>query len=167
MRLHEETYNALNELVKMCFEMNAVADNIYYNMANLYYNNSAEKFHHSYAHAWGSVADMISDEMLKLNARPVRLPVGGSEEEYDSLELMMAVNAAAVNKVFEKCKEIVDLADMLDDVDIRIFGENLLNGVLLNYVKQADEWLKVTKSVPAYHFDIHFDDYTHFIPVLD
>ena len=110
---------------------------------------------------------MISDEMLKLNARPIRLPVDGSEEEYDNLELMMAVNAAAVNKVFKKCKEIVDLADLLDDVDIRIFGENLLNGVLLNYVKQADEWLKVIKSVPAHHFDIHFDDYTHFIPVLD
>ena len=167
MRIHEETYNALNELTKMCFEMNAVADNIYYNMADLYYNHSAELFHHSYAHAWPQVADMISDEMLKLNARPVRLPVDGSSEKYDNLELMMAVNAAAVNKVFEKCKEIVDLADLLDDVDIRIFGENLLNGVLLNYVKQADEWLKVIKSVPAYHFDIHFDDYTHFIPVLD
>ena len=164
MRIHEETYNALNELTKMCFEMNAVADNIYYNMADLY---SAELFHHSYAHAWPQVADMISDEMLKLNARPVRLPVDGSSEKYDNLELMMAVNAAAVNKVFEKCKEIVDLADMLDDVDIRIFGENLLNGVLLNYVKQADEWLQVTKTVPAYQFDIHFSDYTHFIPIVD
>ena len=167
MRIHEETYNALNELTKMCFEMNAVADNIYYNMADLYYNHSAELFHHSYAHAWPQVADMISDEMLKLNARPVRLPVDGSSEKYDNLELMMAVNAAAVNKVFEKCKEIVDLADMLDDVDIRIFGENLLNGVLLNYVKQADEWLQVTKTVPAYQFDIHFSDYAHFIPIVD
>ena len=167
MRIHEETYNALNELTKMCFEMNAVADNIYYNMADLYYNHSAELFHHSYAHAWPQVADMISDEMLKLNARPVRLPVDGSSEKYDNLELMMAVNAAAVNKVFEKCKEIVELADMLEDVEIRIFGENLLNDVLLNYVKQSDEWLAVIKTVPAYQFDIHFEDYTHFIPIVE
>lgn len=105
MRLHEETYNALNELMKMCFEMNAVADNIYYNMANLYYNHSAELFHHSYAHAWGQVADMISDEMLKLNARPIRLPVEGANEEYDNLELMMAVNSAAVNKVLRSVRK--------------------------------------------------------------
>lgn len=105
MRIHEETYNALNELAKMCFEMNAVADNIYYNMADLYYNHSAELFHHSYAHAWPQVADMISDEMLKLNARPVRLPVDGSSEKYDNLELMMAVNAAAVNKVLRSARK--------------------------------------------------------------
>ena len=51
MRIHEETYNALNELTKMCFEMNAVADNIYYNMADLYYNHSAELFHHKIGRA--------------------------------------------------------------------------------------------------------------------
>ena len=105
MRLHQETYDALNELIGMCFSMNAVADNIYYNMANAYYNHSAEKFHHSYAHAWGQIADMISDEMLKLNARPVRLPVEGSVEEYENLALAMAVNSAAVNKVLRSARK--------------------------------------------------------------
>lgn len=164
--MHDETYKALNELVQMCFQQNALADNIFYNLADKYLLVAGDIWHHSYAHAWGGVADMITDEMLKLNARPIRIGLVDETDKYGSVGTMMAVNLVAMEKIFKKCKEIVEIADMMDDVDIRIFGENLLNGTLLPFLKQSHEWVNAAKTLSEYQFNIHFDDYTHFISIV-
>ena len=71
MKISEATYNQLNELLMLSFDCNARADNLAYNIDYSRYPNINEIYHHGFAHKFPQLADIISDLMIQLNARPV------------------------------------------------------------------------------------------------
>ena len=83
MRMTEESRNLMNNLATLCFDANAVIDNLAYNLDYLMFCNIAEMVHHHVAHVMPVWADEITDKMLILSARPIRGDIGGYDEEYD------------------------------------------------------------------------------------
>ena len=50
MRMTDGTYSAMNQLMADCFNMNAVIDNLAYNLDYLYFNRIGDLVHHNMAH---------------------------------------------------------------------------------------------------------------------
>ena len=65
----------MNALAAMCFDANAAIDNLAYNLDYHYYNQIAEVVHLHVAHVMPEWADMVTNKLLELSARPVRLPI--------------------------------------------------------------------------------------------
>lgn len=168
MKISEATYNQLNELIKKSFECNAQADNFAYNIDYTRYPNIAEVYHHSFAHKFPQLADVISEMMIKLNARPVRRPVAGFESEYLALNDLFADNDRMVEDYRQEIRKTIDIADMNDDYEVRIEMEEFLRS-FLPYVKQADIWRNKAEQYSAdpWQFDVHFKELTTFIPLVD
>lgn len=168
MKISEATYNQLNELIKKSFECNAQADNFAYNIDYTRYPNIAEVYHHSFAHKFPQLADVISEMMIKLNARPVRRPVAGFESEYLALTDLFADNDRMVEDYRQEIRKTIDIADMNDDYEVRIEMEEFLRS-FLPYVKQADIWRNKAEqySTDPWQFDVHFKELTTFIPLVE
>lgn len=61
MRMSRDSYEAMNKLVAMLFNANAIIDNLAYSLDYHYYNRIAEIVHHYVAHAMPALADEVSD----------------------------------------------------------------------------------------------------------
>lgn len=164
MKISEPTYNQLNELIKFSFECNARADNFAYNIDYRRYPNIADMYHHLFAHKFPELADVISDLMVRLNARPVRKPIKGFEGEYNSLLDLFIDNDSMVEAYRQEIRKTIDIADMNDDYEVRIAMENFLLE-FLPYVKQADIWRFYAEEYKDDYksFDVHFGKLTTFI----
>ena len=81
MKISEATYNQLNNLLQKSFDCNAQADNLAYNIDYTRYPLTADVYHHSFAHVFPQLADVISDLMIKLNARPIRKGINTYDKE--------------------------------------------------------------------------------------
>lgn len=162
--MSEESYDRLNALTAMCFNANAVFDNLAYNLDYHYYANISKVVHLHVAHVMPEWADLITEEMIQLSARPVRRVIGGYDTDYQDLKEIFTVMLNTLLELRQATRNLIDAADMDGDDEVRIFGEEFLT-ILKPYVKQAEEWINAAEVLDAKDFNIHILDYTHFIPL--
>lgn len=160
MRMAEETYNDMNSLIGECFNANAIIDNLAYNLDFFYYNEIAKIVHLKVAHVMPEWADMISDKMLELSARPIRKDIGGYEKEYSDIVRIFDVLHATIVHLLAKTRDLISTSDMNGDDEVRIFSENLLE-IISVYVKQTEEWVNAASVLSPHELNIHIKEYTH------
>lgn len=168
MKISDATYNQLNMLLQKSFDCNAQADNLAYNIDYTRYPLIVDVYHHSFAHIFPQLADVVSDLMIKLNARPVRLGLPTYENEYLSLLDIFIDNDRMAEEYRQEIRKTIDIADMNNDYEVRIAMEDFLFK-FLPYVKQSDIWrfkAEQYKECPQ-EFDVHFKELTTFIPVAE
>lgn len=163
MRMSESSYLNMNNLATLCFDANAVIDNLAYSLDYHYYNKIGEMVHHNVAHVMPVWADLISDEMLLLGGKPFRGLIGEYKEDYVELEKVFVVLYELLMKLRSACVEMIESADLNDDDEVRIFGEDFLQNHISPFIKQTEEWLNAARSMDGWRFNDHIKDYTHFI----
>ena len=162
MRMSVESYNKLNELVGKCFNANAAVDNLAYNLSYHYYNEIEKIVHLRVAHELPVLADQISDKMLELSARPIRIGIGGFDKEYESLTEIFEELFKIFADLLENTRKLINIADLNEDDEVRIFCEEFLTKLSL-FVKQAEEWVHASKAMDPNTLNVHIKEYTHFI----
>ena len=162
MRMTLNSYNNMNELVRKCFDANAIIDNLAYNLDFYYYNQIAEVVHHKVAHVMPVWADIVSDKMLELSARPVRKGIGEYDVDIPNLKEIFKILLETFYDIREFTRNLIESADMNGDDEVRIFGEEFLMRVS-PFIKQAEEWVNASERLNENELNIHFDLYTHFI----
>ena len=162
MRMSNKSYNNMNALAAMCFDANAFIDNLAYSLDYHYYNKIAEVVHLHVAHIMPEWADLLTDQMLELSARPVRLNINGYNKDYEDVKDVFAALLETLMGISSFTKDLIESADMSGDDEVRIFGEEFLMKVS-PFIKQAEEWSNAAKVMDPYSLNIHIKDYTHFI----
>ena len=162
MRMTEETYRNLNLLAGRCFNANAVVDNLAYNLDYYYYNEIAKIVHLRVAHLLPELADKITDKMLELSARPIRVDIQGYDADYPNLPDIFAVLLKEMTGLLEETRRLIGVSDMNGDDEVRIFLEEFLGEISL-LVKQAEEWEHAASIMDAHTLNVHIKEYTHFI----
>lgn len=162
MRMSNKSYNNMNALAAMCFDANAFIDNLAYSLDYHYYNKIAEVVHLHVAHIMPEWADLITDQMLELSARPVRLNINGYNKDYEDVKDVFAALLETLMGISSFTKDLIESADMSGDDEVRIFGEEFLMKVS-PFIKQAEEWSNAAKIMDPHSLNIHIKDYTHFI----
>lgn len=152
----------MNALAAMCFDANAFIDNLAYSLDYHYYNKIAEVVHLHVAHIMPEWADLITDQMLELSARPVRLNINGYNKDYEDVKDVFAALLETLMGISSFTKDLIESADMSGDDEVRIFGEEFLMKVS-PFIKQAEEWSNAAKIMDPHSLNIHIKDYTHFI----
>lgn len=162
MRMSNKSYNNMNALAAMCFDANASIDNLAYSLDYHYYNKIAEVVHLHVAHIMPEWADLITDQMLELSARPVRLNINGYNKDYEDVKDVFAALLETLMGISSFTKDLIESADMSGDDEVRIFGEEFLMKVS-PFIKQAEEWSNAAKIMDPNSLNIHIKNYTHFI----
>ena len=152
----------MNALAAMCFDANASIDNLAYSLDYHYYNKIAEVVHLHVAHIMPEWADLVTDQMLELSARPVRLNINGYNKDYEDVKDVFAALLETLMGISSFTKDLIESADMSGDDEVRIFGEEFLMKVS-PFIKQAEEWSNAAKIMDPNSLNIHIKDYTHFI----
>ena len=162
MRISQVTYDKMNGLASKCFDANAAFDNLAYNLEYNYYPNIAKAVHLKVAHVMPEWADVVTDEMLLLGARPTRLPIGSYTSEYTVPAEAFAAAKDILYGLREETRSLIAVADMSDDDEARIFAEEFLARIS-PYIKQAEEWSSVAERMDPHSLDVHIGEYTNFI----
>lgn len=138
----QETTQKLNELVERYFSMNGFSDNLAYNFAHYDYRNIEKIYHAAWAHWFTNEVDSVTDMMLSLDARPVRLPVAGYDKDYKgNLVEMFDDNLRAAEEFREAIVQTLDVAELNDDVEVKLALEDFLMN-FVPYRKQAEVWAR-------------------------
>ena len=116
MYISQSTYEKLNDFLQQCFQMNSYCDNLAYNMSALNMVNVEPVFHEKFAHAFPSFADIISEIMIKLDARPMRLALVENVDDYDNFQLIFADLKDYVDRYREDIISVIESADINDDI---------------------------------------------------
>lgn len=164
MRMTTNSYNNMNALAAMCFDANAVIDNLAYSLDYHFYNNIAKIIHLNVAHIMPEWADIVTDKMLQLSARPVRLDINGYETDFSDLKEIFSTLTTTLEGISSFTKDLIESADMSGDDEVRIFGEEFLV-IILPYLKQCEEWSNAAEKMDPVTLDLHFQNYTHFIKI--
>lgn len=162
MRMSLESYNKMNELAGKCFNANAIVDNLAYCLDYHYYNEIAKIVHLRVAHKLPEFADEITDKMLELSARPIRVDINGYNKDYEQLPDLFTELEKTFAELLEETRKLIGIADLNADDEVRIFCEGLLTELSL-YLKQAEEWKNAAGAMDAHTLNVHIKDYTHFI----
>lgn len=128
MRMSKDSYESMNKLIAILFDANAIIDNLAYSLDYHYYNKIANIVHHGVAHAMPALADEVSDQMLLLSARPVRKPIGGYEQDYQTPKEVFVVLVQTMSNVRQYVRDLIETADLNEDDEVRIFAEGFLEG---------------------------------------
>ena len=162
MRMSKESYDKLNQLAGKCFNANAIVDNLAYCLDYHYFNEIAKVVHLRVAHKLPEFADLITDKMLELSARPIRVDIKGYSEDYEKLQPIFEELYKTMVELLEDTRKLIGIADLNEDDEVRIFCEEFLAEISM-YVKQAEEWVNASKKMDEHTLNIHIREYTHFI----
>ena len=162
MRMSKESYDRLNALTAMCFDANAVFDNLAYTLDYHYNANISKVVHLKVAHVMPAWADLVTDKMIELSARPVRLPINGYKDDITSLEQIFTTMQDTLMNLRSAVRSLIESAELDGDDEVRIFAEEFLT-IMSPYIKQAEEWVNASKVISEQTLNIHIADYTHFI----
>ena len=165
MLIAEQTREQLNELLKYSFDANAVVDNYAYNIAFYRYPNIEEIVHKRFAHKLPEFADIFSDMMIRLDARPVRKGLRDHEEDFDGdLYRIFEGLLGLCNDYRQSIINTITIAELNEDYEVKIRLEEFLTQ-FEPYRKQADVWFEYVKRYKDDYksFDVHFEDITTFI----
>lgn len=170
MLVSDETKEKLNELIGEFFSRNSEADNFAYNLAHSCYPIISEVYHKNFAHFFtgDDMADSVSGLMDMLDIRAVRKAVAEHVDDYQgNLTAIFADNESMCVRCRDKIIEVVELAELNNDFEVKIWGEELLMK-FMPYFKQARVWLEFAKRYENdwKSFNIHFEDLTTYIPVV-
>ena len=167
MLISEETRDQLNELVKFSFDANAVVDNYAYNLAYYHFPNIEKIVHKSFAHKFPAFADILSDLMIELDARPIRKGIESHDEDFngDLYKIFDGV-LGLCNDYRKSIIKTIDVAELNEDYEVKIKLEEFLL-MFEPYRKQADIWFKYAQRYQGddKSFDVHFEDFTVLIPI--
>lgn len=166
MLMSEETRAKLNEVLTDAFALNMFCDNAVYQIDYDVYPKTASLVHESYAHYWPAFADKISDEMIKLNAKPVRLNFTVDYEDYNGdLAKLFKRIAEETKKYRDKIKDAIELAELNDDPEVKLFLEEMIL-TMTPYRKQADIWAVEAERYQGNYksFDARISTFTTMIP---
>ena len=157
--LHKETEKALNELLGLTFQGNSHADNCAYYLDVNTFVQTQEIFHEKYAHQFPVWADSISNLMVQLGGRPVRLALEANTDDYVShIKLFEDVRDFLTN-YREKIYEVIEIADMNNDREVVSFLDDYLLNIS-KYIKQSVIWVKKAQKITnAEDFDDEFEDF--------
>lgn len=157
--LHKETEKALNELLGLTFQGNSHADNCAYYLDVNTFVQAQEIFHEKYAHQFPVWADGISNLIIQLGGRPVRLALEANTNDYENhIELFEDVSDFLSN-YREKIYEVIEIADMNNDREVVNFLDDYLLDIS-KYIKQSVIWIKKAKNIiNAETFDDDFEDF--------
>ena len=165
MLITEQTRDQLNELLMYSFDANAVVDNYAYNLAFYRYPNIEEIVHKHFAHKFPEFADIISDMMIRLDARPVRKGLLDHTEDFngDLYKLFEGI-LGLCDEYRKSIIKAITIAEINDDYEVKIQMEEYLK-MFEPYRKQADVWFEYVKRYADDYksFDVHFKDITTFI----
>ncbi len=164
MRVSEATINKLQLLLKKFFDANAKSDNIAYWLGYNYYNNIEKIYHEKWAHAFPSdkFADGLSNFMLKLDVRPVRIGLEDHVYDYKDLVEVFEDNKNLAEDLTNEIHDLIEIAEMNDDLEVKLYAEDL-SLLVLDYFKQAEEWEHTAKTTTPADMNIHIKEYTNFI----
>lgn len=163
MRMSINSYNSMNSLATLCFEANAIIDNLAYSLDYHFYNEIGNIVHHNVAHVMPMWADIVTDQMLVLGGRPVREALNGYAQDYDNLEDIFNTLHSVFLSLRDNVRGMIENADMDGDDEVRIFGEDFLQNHLSKFIKQSEEWINASKNMDANRLNVHIKEYTHFI----
>ena len=86
------------------------------------------------------IADTLSNAMLSLDARPVRLPVAGFDKDYGgNLVEMFDDNYRETENFRNDIVRTLEVAELNDDVEMKLALEDFLTD-FVPYRKQAEVW---------------------------
>lgn len=159
----QETELALNHLLQNLFLGNAIVDNMYYNLKDMYYDNLADAIHKPVAHRLPDLADDVTDMMFKLGAKPIRLGLSDCTEDYKDVPSIFKHLVEYFSKLREGVKSAIEVADYKDDMEVRIWLEEFLDEDIMPLLKQSIEWSEICEKVEINSFNIHIKDYTHYL----
>lgn len=162
MLILEETKAALDSLLTDSFLLNMQLDNLVYQIDAANYTNIAPIVHEHIAHKPPVWADMISDFMISMDAKPIR---GNLVDEYEGyagdLVKIFAEMKIDFAKYREKIIDALDIAEFNNDVETKLFLEEFLN-IIIPYYKQIRVWISYLERYQDdfKSFDVHFADFT-------
>lgn len=162
MRMSPKSYKNMNDLATKCFDANAVVDNLAYSLDFHFYNEIAKVVHLKVAHVMPEWADNVTDKMLELGGRPTRQPIGNYIEDYQNVKDVFNVLHQLFMNMRDGVMNLIDDADMDNDAEVRIFGEDFLEKLSV-FIKQAEEWINAANVMDVITLNNHIEDYTHFI----
>ena len=145
MYISQSTYEKLNDFLQKCFQMNSYCDNLAYNMSALNMINIEPIFHEKIAHAFPGFADIISEMMIKLDARPIRMALEDNISDYNNFQLIFADLKEVVDNYRTDIIEVIESADINGDIEVQITMENFLSD-FMNYLNQVNIWYKKSKE---------------------
>lgn len=169
MLISEQTKNQLNELLQYSFDANAAVDNYAYNLAFYHYPNIEEIVHKHFAHKFPQFADVISDMMIRLDARPIRKALPDHIEDFDGdLYKIFEDILGLCNTYRQSIINTIVVAELNEDYEVKIRLEEFLISFEI-YRKQADVWFKYAERYKGDYksFDVHFEDITTLISIED
>ena len=165
MLMSEETRDQLNELVRLSFDANSVVDNFAYNLAYYDYPNIEGIVHGSFAHKFPEFADILTDMMIELDARPIRKSIETHDKDYNGdLLKIFEDNLSMCDDYRKAIIQVIEVAELNEDYEVKIKLEEFLT-MFNNYRKQASVWYKYAKRYEGDYksFDVHFEEFTKYI----
>ena len=165
MLISEETRDQLNELVRLSFDANSVVDNFAYNLAYYDYPNTEGIVHGSFAHKFPEFADILTDMMIELDARPIRKSIETHDKDYNGdLLKIFEDNLSMCDDYRKAIIQVIEVAELNEDYEVKIKLEEFLT-MFNNYRKQASVWYKYAKRYEGNYksFDVHFEEFTKYI----
>ena len=145
MYISQSTYEKLNDFLQQCFQMNSYCDNLAYNMSALHMINVEPIFHEKFAHTFPAFADVISEMMVKLDARPTRKSLAENIDDYDNFQLIFADLKSAIDTYRNDIIGVIESADINGDMEVKITMEKFLCD-FMNYLNQVNIWYKKSKE---------------------
>lgn len=160
MYISQSTYEKLNDFLQKCFQMNSYCDNLAYNMSALHMINVEPVFHKKFAHAFPEFADIISEMMVKLDARPIRKALTENIDDYDNFQLIFTDLKDNIDIYRDDIIGVIESADINSDIEVKITMENFLCD-FMNYLNQVNIWYKKSKEYSQIEdFDQDFTSFT-------
>lgn len=161
--LKNDVIDKLNVLIKDMFEANSIADNIAYNLESMGYHATSEFYHLNIAHKFGAWADLISDAMYYMGARPTRLGFEGNTNQYSQVSEIFNDNLAIFMRLTDEVARLIEELDF--DYKNRymvIQLEDLLT-IIQPYIRVADTWVDKAIAYEShdnmYKFDKDFEKF--------
>lgn len=139
MYISEATYEALNDFLGLCFQMNSYCDNIAYNLGYKKMVVTEPIFHEKFAHVFPALADVISELMLNMEARPIRKALEADTYEYENNESMFSDLKTNIDKYRQEILRVIEIADFNNDFEIKIDMEEFLSN-FKKYLDQVNTW---------------------------
>lgn len=160
MYISQSTYEKLNDFLQKCFQMNSYCDNLAYNMSYLHMINTESVFHQKFAHAFPGFADIVSEMMIKLDAKPIRKALIANIDDYDNFKLIFADLKDNIDNYRRDIIDVIEAADINGDVEVKITMESFLHN-FINYLNQVNIWYKKSKEYSQVEdFDQDFTSFT-------
>lgn len=136
--MDRQTIDAVQTAIDRCFQMNAMADVVYYALAVDFADKHAEEFHHEQAHAFPKIADDLGGILIGRGVKPRRgdvaaqnqlwtTPAAALTEYRDAVFGTEKIIGDAYYKALDKSEASVaaQIADILED-----FAEDMIAKVV-------------------------------------